>query len=51
MEKREKPVDGDLFGWRAFERYADREGFGTYREDWLAWWECWQAGYSHAMNS
>lgn len=51
MESRKKPVDGDFYGWRAFERWGDKEGIGVETEDWMAWWECWKAGYNYAMNS
>jgi hypothetical protein len=48
---RKKPQDGDWYGWRDFEKLADREGYGEDSEDWGNWWECWKAGYISAMNA
>jgi len=48
---REKPKDGNWYGWDVFEKWADENGIGDHFDDWDTWWECWKSGYSAAMNS
>ena len=47
---RKKPKNADWYDWEAFERWADITGIGDAKNDWIAWWECWKAAYSIAMQ-
>jgi hypothetical protein len=43
---RTRPLNAEFFGWHQFEEWANENGVGKAEDDWLAWWECWKAGYS-----
>jgi len=41
---REKPYSARAFLWEEFEKWADENDIGEAKEDWLIWWECFEAG-------
>ena len=44
------PSDGEYYGWKAFERWANDNGIQDDPDDWVPWWECWKAGYKAGVN-
>lgn len=42
---RQKPEDGDNYGWNSFEIVADFEGFGNHKDDWEPSWNLWKTDY------
>lgn len=48
---RKAPKNATFYEWEKFCRWADQNGIGEHPDDWNAWWECWVAAFSAAMNT
>lgn len=47
---RRAPKDVPIEAWSAFETWADNNGVGTQKADWLPWWACWADGWNHGVD-
>ena len=47
---RKKPINAEWYDWDAFCNWADNEGIGESKDDWIPWWDCWKKAFSCAMN-
>jgi len=48
--RRDMPEGADFYGWKSFERWADRNGVGEHPDYWMTWWMCWKTAYVAGVN-